>query len=78
MRIRLREILLGQAILVENTEAAVQQEQKVLKHAENAGLMSREPEMTFEKMIIAIGDSRSDLASFDEGEDGEDEDDEET
>ena len=40
--------------------------------------MSREPEKTFEEMLVAIGDSLSDLASSDDGEDGEEEDDEET
>jgi len=46
--------------------------------AEMAGLTNREPEKTFHKMMVAIGDSLSDLASSDKGEDGEDEDDEET
>jgi len=63
---------------VEDAEAAVQQEQDDMKHAEIAGVMFREPEMTFEEMLVAIGDSLSDLASSDDGEDGEDEDDEET
>jgi hypothetical protein len=45
-----------------------------LSHAEIAGLTSREPEQTFEEMMAAIGDSLSDLASSDDGEDGEDED----
>ena len=63
---------------VEDAEAAVQQEQDDMTHAELAGLTSRKPEKTFEEMLIAIGDSLSDLASSDDGEDGEDEDDEET
>jgi hypothetical protein len=63
---------------VEDAEAAVQQEQDNMTHAEIAGLMSREPEKTFEEMLVAIGDSLSDLARSDDGEDGEDEDDEET
>jgi len=63
---------------VEDAEAAVQQEQDDMTHAEFAGLMSREPEQTFEEMLVAIGDSLSDLASSDDGEDGEDKDDEET
>jgi len=42
------------------------------------GLTSREPEKTFEEMLVAIGDSLSDLASSDDGEDGAEEDDEET
>ena len=49
-----------------------------MMHAELAGLMSRKPEKTFKEMLVAIGDSLSDLASSDDGEDGEDEDDEET
>jgi hypothetical protein len=47
---------------VEDAEAAVQQEQDNMTHAEIAGLMSREPEKTFEEMLVAIGDSLSDLA----------------
>jgi len=49
-----------------------------MKHAEIAGLTYREPETTFQEMLVAIGDSLSDLASSDDGEDGEDEDHEET
>jgi len=63
---------------VEDAEAAVQQEQDDMKHAEIVGLMYREPEKMFEKILVAIRDSLSDLASSDDGEDGEDEDDEET
>jgi len=63
---------------VEDAEAAVQQEQDDMTHAELAGLKSRKPEQTFEEMLIAIGDSPSDLACSDNGEDGEDEDDEVT
>ena len=63
---------------VEDAEAAVHQEQDDMTQAEIAGLTSREPEKTFEEMLVAIGDSLSDLASCNDGEDGEDEDDEET
>jgi len=63
---------------VEDAEAAVQQEQDDMTHAEIAGLTSREPEKTFEEMLVAIGDSLSDLSSSDDGEDEEEEDDEET
>jgi len=63
---------------VEDAEAAVQQEQDDMTHAEIAGLTSRKPEKTFEEMLVAIGDSLSDLASCNDGEDGEDEDDEAT
>jgi len=63
---------------VEDAEAEVQQEQEDMKHAEIAGMTNREPEKTFEKIMVAIGDSLSDRASSDDGEDGEDEDDEVT
>jgi len=63
---------------VEDAEAAVEQEQDDMTQAEIAGLTSREPEKTFEEMLVAIGDSLSDLASSNNGEDGEEEDDEET
>jgi len=63
---------------VEGAEAAVQQEQDDMTHAELAGLTSRKPEKTFEEMLTAIGDSLRDLASSNDGDDGEDEDDEET
>jgi hypothetical protein len=62
----------------EDAEEAVQQEQDDMTHAEHAGLTSREPEKMFEEMLVAIGDSLSDLASSNDGEDGEDEDDVET
>ena len=63
---------------VEDGEAAVEQEQDNMTHAEMAGLTSRESEKMFEEMLVAIGDSLSNLASSDVGEDGEDQDDEET
>jgi hypothetical protein len=63
---------------VEDAEAAVQQEQDNMTHADIAELTSRESEKTFEQMLVAIGDSLSDLPSSDNGEDGQDEDDEET
>ena len=46
--------------------------------AEIAGFTFREPEKTFDEMLVAIGDSLSDLASSDHGQDGEAKDDEET
>ena len=49
-----------------------------MTHAELTGLTSRKPEKMFEEMLVAIGDSLSDLAISDDGEDGEDKDDEET
>jgi len=59
---------------VEEAEAAVEQEQDDTKHAEIAGLRYRQPEKTFEEMLVAIGDSLSDHASSNDGEDGEDQD----
>jgi len=61
---------------VEDAEAAVQQEQDNMTHAEIAGLTPRAPEKTVVEMMAAIGDSLSDLASSNDGEDGEDEDEE--
>jgi hypothetical protein len=63
---------------VEGAEGAVQQGQDDMTHAELAGLTSRKPEKTSEEMLVAIGDSLSDLKSSDDGDGGEDEDDEET
>jgi len=63
---------------VADTEAAVQQEQEDVMHAETVGLTSTEPEKTFEEMLVAMWDSLSDLAGSDDGEDGEGDDDEET
>ena len=63
---------------VEDAGAAVQQEQDDMNHAEIAALTYREPKKTFEEMLVAVGDSLSDLASSDDGEDGEEEDDEVT
>ena len=52
---------------VEDTEAAVQQEQDDMMHAEIAGLPPREPENTFEEVMAAIVDNLSDLACSDDG-----------
>jgi len=45
-----------------------------MKHAEITGLTNKEPEKTFQEMMVVIGDSLSDLASSDDGEDGANED----
>jgi len=63
---------------VQDAAAAVQQEQEDMKHAEIAGLINREPKWTFDKMMVAIRESLSDLASSNKGEDREDEDNEDT
>jgi len=68
----------GARKLVEDVAAAVQQEQKDMKHTEMAGLTNIEPGKTFKEMMVAIGGSLSDHASSDDGADGEYEDDEET
>jgi len=63
---------------VEDAEAAVQQEQEDMNDAQNARLTNREPEKSFQEMIVSIRDCSSHIASSDDDEDGEDEDDEET
>jgi len=60
---------------VEDAEAAIRQTQEETGTAENAELMTREPDMMSEEVIVAIGESLSHLASSDDGEDGDDEDD---
>jgi len=47
---------------VEHAKAAVLNEQKDMKYAEIAGLTNREPEKTFQKIMVALGDSLGDLA----------------
>jgi len=49
-----------------------------MMYAEIMGLINREPEKTFEEMVVAIGDRLSDVATSNDGENGEDECDEET
>jgi len=62
---------------VEDAETAIQQQQDDMRNAEKAGLTTTKPETTFVEMSNAIGDSLSDLAYSDNGEDGQDEDDDE-
>jgi hypothetical protein len=49
-----------------------------MKRAGIAGWTSREPQIWFEEMLVAIGDSLNDVASSDNGDDGENEDDDNT
>jgi len=49
-----------------------------MKNAENMGLTNRESEKTFQDKMVAVGDRPSHLASSNDGEDGEDEDEDET
>jgi len=63
---------------VEDAEAPITMEEEDMGTAENMGLTTGEPEKTFEEVMVAIGDSLSDLESSDDGEDEDDEDDKET
>jgi hypothetical protein len=63
---------------LQGVEAADQQERPDVKHAEIMGLTNGGTEKTFKEIIVDIGDSLSDLASPNDGEDGEYQDDEET
>ena len=60
---------------VEDAETEIMQEQEDMRSAESGGLTAREPGETFEKMMDAIRDSRSDLVRSDNEQDGEDDDD---
>ena len=62
---------------VEDAETAIKQEQDDMRNAEQAGLTTTKPEITFNKILNTIGVSLSDLATSYSGEDGEDEDDDE-
>jgi len=63
--------------LVEDAETAIEREQHDMRNAEQAGLTTTKPEITFQEVLNAIGDSLSDLASSDDEEAGEDGDDDE-
>jgi len=47
-------------------------QQEDMRHAEKLGSTTRKPEISFEEIFYAVGDSLSDLASFDDEQDGED------
>jgi hypothetical protein len=59
---------------VQDAKTAMMQEQEHMENVEKGRLTTTKPEITFEEMLNAIGDSLSDLASSDNEEDGEDED----
>lgn len=59
--------------VVQNTQVAITQQRKDRTTAENTGQTSRKSETTFEEMFNAIGASLSNLASSDDEQDGEDE-----
>jgi hypothetical protein len=53
---------------VEDAEEVAQQEQKETKKSEHTRMMNREAEKKFLGIIVSIGDSMSDLARSDDGE----------
>jgi len=59
---------------VEDTEAVIRQQQEDTEAAENAGLKTRDAENTYHEVMGAIGDSLSDMACSDYGDDRQDED----
>jgi len=63
---------------VEDAQIAIRKEPKDMISADNVGMTTREPKSLFEAMMIAIGDSLSDVPSSDHQDDGDDEDDEDT
>lgn len=56
---------------VEDAETAIMLEQEDMWNAENAGSTATKPETIFEEMLNAIGNRVSNLARFDDREDGE-------
>jgi len=62
---------------VEDTETAIQQVQDGMRNAKKAEWTTTKPGITLEEMSNAIGDSLSDLACSDTGEDEQDENDDE-
>jgi hypothetical protein len=63
---------------VADAEEAIRQEQEDTKTDGDAGLTTREPKNRCSAMMVAIGDSLSDIPRSDDGEDREAENDEET
>jgi hypothetical protein len=68
----------GARLRVDAAEAVIREELEVTESPENWGLTTIEPKKSFHEMMVAIGDSLSDIASPNNGEDGEDENNEET
>ena len=62
---------------VQDTDTAIINEQEDMRNDDKAGLTTREQEKTFDEMLNAIGDGLSNLASSDDEEVGEDEEDDE-
>jgi len=61
---------------VADAETATMQEQEDMTNAEKELSTTRKPEKTFDNMLNAVGDSLSDLASSEDEEDGENQEDE--
>ena len=57
----------------EDAQTAIKWEQDDMRNAEKVGLITTKPETTFEEVLNTNGDSLSDFASSDNGEDGQDE-----
>jgi len=62
---------------VQDAKTTMMQEQEHMENVEKGQSTTTKPQITFEEILNAIGDSLSDLASSDDEEDGEDEDDDE-
>jgi len=62
---------------VQDAETAIMQEQEHMTNVETARSTTKKPKTTFEEMLNAIRESLSDLASTDDEEDGDVEDDDE-
>jgi len=62
---------------VDDVKTAIMQEYEDMTNVGKVGLTTRKPEKTFEEMLNVIGHSLSDLASFNQEEDGEDQEDDE-
>jgi len=60
---------------VEDTETPIKQQQEDMRNPQKVGLTTTKLETTIEEMLSSIGDHLGDLASYDDVEDGEHEDD---
>jgi hypothetical protein len=63
---------------IEDAEAAISKEQENTDTTEIVGLMTREPEKMFHKLMVAIRESLSDIASSEDRDNVEEKDDEQT
>lgn len=61
-----------------DAQTAIKQELEDMRYSKNAELTNRKQKNAFEEMMIAIEDSLSNLASFDDAKDGNDKDDEDS